>query len=244
MKIAVAGKGGAGKTTLSGTVARALARAGHDVLAVDADANPMLGVSLGLGPEETERLSGIRQAIDAGEIEHQGSIDDLVRNCGSDAPDGVRLVVVSRIEDDKPGCPCCGLSPEQLMRELEERDRLVICDLEAGVGAVVRAGQADVVVVLAEPTAKSVEVARRAVDIAMENGARPLVVANRIRTDDDAAYIRDALDVDEVLVVPEEPEIARADRDGVAPIDVAPDAPGVRVLRELANHLAGEPVAA
>src|SRR5919106_1218784 len=56
MKIAVAGKGGAGKTTVSGTLARAFARAGHKVIALDADANPMLGVSLGVGPEEADRI--------------------------------------------------------------------------------------------------------------------------------------------------------------------------------------------
>ena len=161
MKIAVAGKGGAGKTTISGTVARALARSGHEVLAVDGDSNPMLGVSLGVGAEETERLLGIRQAIDAGRIDHSASIDELVRNCGSVAPDGVRLVMVLKIDDTKPSCPCCGTSPEQFMGELEEGGQIVICDLEAGVSGVVRAGKADLVLVVAEPTAKSVEVARR-----------------------------------------------------------------------------------
>ena len=103
MKVAVAGKGGAGKTTVSGTVARALARAGHDVLALDADANPMLGVSLGVGAEETDRLVAVREAIDAGEVEHQPTAQALVENCGADAPDGVRLVVVSRIDQFDPG---------------------------------------------------------------------------------------------------------------------------------------------
>ena len=60
MKLAVAGKGGAGKTTVSGTIARVLARSGQTVLALDADVNPMLGISLGVGPEETERLAGMR----------------------------------------------------------------------------------------------------------------------------------------------------------------------------------------
>ncbi|MDQ4072500.1 MAG: AAA family ATPase [Actinomycetota bacterium] len=105
MKIAVAGKGGAGKTTMSGTLARSLARAGHDVLALDADANPMLGVSLGVGPEETERLEAVRQAIDAGEIDHLHTVDALIEGCGTDAPDGVRLVVVSRIDHPDPPCP-------------------------------------------------------------------------------------------------------------------------------------------
>ncbi|MBA3422398.1 MAG: AAA family ATPase [Thermoleophilaceae bacterium] len=105
MKIAVAGKGGAGKTTVSGTLARALAREDHEVLALDADTNPMLGVSLGVGPEETERLNAVRQAIDDGEVEHQSTTDALIENCGTDAPDGVRLVVVSRIDRVDPGCP-------------------------------------------------------------------------------------------------------------------------------------------
>ena len=105
MKIAVAGKGGVGKTTVSGTVARSLARAGHDVLALDADANPMLGVSLGVGPEETDRLAAVRQAIDEGEMDHQRTIDELIDGCGTDAPDGVRLVVASRIDRADPPCP-------------------------------------------------------------------------------------------------------------------------------------------
>lgn len=63
----------------------------------------MLGISLGIGPEETDRLLAVRQAIDAGEVAHQETVDDLVANCGTDAPDGVRLVVVSRIDRPDPG---------------------------------------------------------------------------------------------------------------------------------------------
>ncbi len=103
MKIAVAGKGGAGKTTTSGTLARALARAGHRVLALDADANPMLGISLGVGPEETDALVAVRQAVDEGEVPHQATAEGLVRTFGTAAPDGVRLVVVSRIDRPDPG---------------------------------------------------------------------------------------------------------------------------------------------
>ena len=105
MKIVVAGKGGAGKTTVSGTLARSFARAGHPVLALDADSNPMLGVSLGVGPHETDRLAAIRQALDAGEVEHQPTADGLVEAFGTDAPDDVRLVVVSRIDSVDPPCP-------------------------------------------------------------------------------------------------------------------------------------------
>ena len=98
MKIAVAGKGGVGKTTVSGTVARALARQGHRVLALDCDANPMLGVSLGVGPEETDRLVAVRQGLEAGEVEHQPTAEGMAETFGTDAPDGVRVVVASRID--------------------------------------------------------------------------------------------------------------------------------------------------
>jgi len=103
MKIAIAGKGGVGKTTVSGTLARALAQSGRRVVAVDADINPMLGISLGVGPERTEDLVAARQALDDGELEHQPSAAGIVETFGADAPDGVRLVVVSRIDSVAPG---------------------------------------------------------------------------------------------------------------------------------------------
>ena len=90
MKIAVAGKGGVGKTTVSGTLARALGRNGHTVLAVDADLNPMLGVSLGVGAEKTESLQAARQAVAAGilvddqaGIGHAVDGDARLRQCGA-----------------------------------------------------------------------------------------------------------------------------------------------------------------
>ena len=103
MKIAIAGKGGVGKTTVAATLARALARDGHRVLALDGDVNPMLGISLGIGPEETDRLVAARQALDDGGSEHQPTTAGIVETFGTDAPDGVRLVVVSRIDQPDPG---------------------------------------------------------------------------------------------------------------------------------------------
>jgi len=103
MKIVVAGKGGVGKTTVSGTLARALAQEGHRVLALDADANPMLGISLGVGPEETDVLVSVRQGLEDGDSEHEPTIEGFVDRFGTDAPDGVRLVVASRIDKFDPG---------------------------------------------------------------------------------------------------------------------------------------------
>ncbi len=105
MRIAVAGKGGAGKTTVAGTLARALARFEHDVVALDGDTNPMLGVSLGLGAEETDILLDARAGLDTGEVEHQPSADDIIQTFGTRGPDGVLLVVVNRIDQIEPECP-------------------------------------------------------------------------------------------------------------------------------------------
>jgi CO dehydrogenase maturation factor len=246
MKIVVAGKGGVGKTTVSGTLARALAQRGHEVLALDADTNPMLGVSLGVGPEQTDLLVAVRQGLETGETEHERSTEGFVERFGRDAPDGVRLVVASRIEQANPGCMCCGVSPEGLLNELESDGKIIIGDLEAGIGTVLRLqeGQADVVVVVAQPTAKSLNVARRAVEMAADKTATTIVVANRVRDDEDLAVIREAVGDCEMVVVPDDAAIARADREGIAAIDVDPDSPGVRAIVGLADRLAAMAVPA
>ncbi len=103
MRVAVVGKGGSGKTTTSAVVARTLARNGLSVIALDCDSNPNLGISLGVGDNETERLVAMREALDEGGEEHAPGWSDLIERFGSDAPDGVRLAVVSRIENPQPG---------------------------------------------------------------------------------------------------------------------------------------------
>lgn len=105
MKIAVVGKGGSGKTTTCAVLARTVARSGHPTLALDCDSNPNLGISLGLGEQATERLIAIRDAVDAGTEEHAASADELVARFGVPGPDGVRLAVVSAIQNPEPGCP-------------------------------------------------------------------------------------------------------------------------------------------
>jgi CO dehydrogenase nickel-insertion accessory protein CooC1 len=105
VKIAVVGKGGSGKTTTSAVLARTFARHGHETLALDCDSNPNLGISLGLGEDATERLVTVRDAVDAGHEEHASTADDLIERFGAPGPDGVRLAVVSAIQNPEPDCP-------------------------------------------------------------------------------------------------------------------------------------------
>ena len=248
MKLAVCGKGGAGKTTISGTIARALARAGHDVVAIDADVNPMLGISLGLGVDGTERLAGMRQLLsesgNSDDAVHEHTIDGLIARYGEDAPDGVRIVVASRVDMPDHGCLCCGVSADRLLREMEAGGRTVLGDLEAGVGVLTRMqkGSLDVVLVVANPTPKSIEVARRAAEAAVAREIPVLVIANRVADDEDLETIASVLGEHEIVVVPEDPVIARADADGLAPIDLDETAPGVRAIVAIGERLVGAAV--
>jgi CO dehydrogenase maturation factor len=120
-------------------------------------------------------------------------------------------------------------------------DDVVVADFEAGVGTLTRLSEqrVDTVLIVVEPTPKSVEVGMRALDLARERSVtRVIVVANRLRDDADLEIIRSAFPGCEVVAVPDDPKIVEADRKGVAPIDLAPDAPAVRALVGLAQSLA------
>lgn len=115
-----------------------------------------------------------------------------------------------------------------------------MADFEAGLGTLSRmeAGQVDVVLVIAEPTAKSMQVARRALDmIAERKVGRAMLVANRLASDADRELIARTFPDETGTMVPDDPAIRAADAQGTAPFDTAPDAPAVRTLRSLAESL-------
>jgi len=125
-----------------------------------------------------------------------------------------------------------------LLGELEVDRNIVVADLEAGVGTLtrLRPGIADNVVVIAEPTARSIEAARRAAALAATR-ASVTVVANRTRSDAEIDAVRAVLGDYDIVVVPEDAAISDADKDGLAPIDAAPDSAGVKAISELADRL-------
>jgi CO dehydrogenase maturation factor len=127
-----------------------------------------------------------------------------------------------------------------LLSSVEFGDTIVLADCEAGIGTLTRLGDTpvDVVLVVVEPTPKSLEVGARAAALAKERSmGHIIVVASRIRNDDDLRSIEAALPGQEIVVVPDDPAIVAADREGVAPMDSAPDCPAVLALIGVADRV-------
>lgn len=119
-------------------------------------------------------------------------------------------------------------------------DRTVIADLEAGIGTLTRLpdGAIDVVVIVVEPTPRSLDVGVRAHELALSRGVgRVVVVANRVADDADRDRVAAALGGLELVEIPHDTAVADAERDGLAPMDVAAGSPAVTALVELAARL-------
>jgi CO dehydrogenase maturation factor len=99
MKLAVAGKGGSGKTSISGTMARLLARSGRDVLAIDGDSNPNLAVTLGIAPERMETLPTLDRDMlrrtESGAATLVAPLEQIFASHSVVGPDGVRLLIMA-----------------------------------------------------------------------------------------------------------------------------------------------------
>jgi CO dehydrogenase maturation factor len=98
MKLAVAGKGGSGKTSISGTMARLLARRGHQVLAIDGDSNPNLALTLGIPLDRVDELPTLpRDLLERTEtgVALTRTLEDVCASHSLAGPDGVTLLVMA-----------------------------------------------------------------------------------------------------------------------------------------------------
>ena len=189
IKIAISGKGGVGKTTLAGTLARLFARKGYDVLAIDADPSMNLASALGIKnpPKpltEFEELIDERAGGPAGVFKINPKVDDIVDKFGVTGPDNVKLIVMGTIERGGSGCMCPASSfLKALMRHvILKMNSVVILDMEAGVEHLGRGTTKgiDYMIIVVEPGARSIETAGRVAELGRQIGIQNFgVVINK-----------------------------------------------------------------
>jgi CO dehydrogenase maturation factor len=236
MKIAVAGKGGVGKTTIAGTLARMLADDGYKVMAIDADADANLASALGCKPEIAREITPIaemkdfiRERTGAGEgygvmFKLNPKVDDIPEKFSRDV-EGVQFLLMGSLDTGGAGCLC----PENVVLRrfldevLEYRDETVILDMEAGLEHLGRgtARAVDVLVIVVEPGRRSIETANAIVKLASDLGMHTIrLIMNKVVDEADSALLTESFPEDQILgYVSFDRELMKVDREGKAPYD-------------------------
>lgn len=225
MKVGIVGKGGVGKTTFSSLLAQEYSRRGRKVLAVDTDSNPNLGVSLGLTLEETEAVPVLPRSLILGS-DGGMTADELVAEYGRPTPSGATLLSAIRVTEAGAGCTCAGHGTVRnfLGEVLGERTDVTLIDMEAGLEHLSRAGgtlaYADVILVVMEPSRKSLITAARTMGLAAELGIpRVYGVGNKAQPPDDVEFFHTAAAEHGITlagVLPHDRAVTEADRAGTA----------------------------
>ncbi len=248
VKVAVVGKGGAGKSVIAGTMARLMARRGERVLALDSDLVPGLSLSLGSGPDPQE--PPLTHAVEKDEngrwrLKRGVGAVRAVQRYATEAPDGVRLLQIGKT-------PREGLPPimgsinafYKVVHGLPEartfRDWTFVGDLPAGPRqtAFDWAPYAEMYLVVVQPGAQSALTARRVARIVrMRSNVKVVFVANRVSGTGDVRHVERLIGEPVIASLPADAEVAAAERHGVAPIDHAPGSAAVAGIEQLANAL-------
>jgi CO dehydrogenase maturation factor len=207
MKLAITGKGGVGKTTLTSLLADVYAEQGRTVLAIDADPSPCLGAALGFDPDaltgltpiaEMESLIYERTGAQPGTLGGYFKLNPRV----DDIPDrfalherGIRLLQLGSVAKGGAGCIC----PESVLLKqlvahiLLRRNEVVLLDMYAGVEHLGRAtAQAvDALIAVVEPGRRSLDTAAQIKRLAGDIGlTRVFLAGSKVQSPADADYIR------------------------------------------------------
>ena len=240
MKVAITGKGGVGKTTLSSTLARLYAAEGRPVLAADVDPDANLGLALGLTQEEVDEIIPISKmrtlveertgANDANRFFKLNPYVEDIPEKYSREINGVKLLVMGTVDVGGSGCVC----PEHVMLKAilstltYRKEDVVVMDMEAGLEHLGRgtASSMDQFIVVIEPGSRSVQTYRNVKRLASDLGVKRVrVVANKVRDEQDEQFIRNAIPAEDFLgFIHYNMEIMDADRQGKSPYDFCPAA--------------------
>jgi len=240
MKIAITGKGGVGKSTLTAALVLLLAEEGKKILAIDADPDANLAGALGLSRELQESIIPISRQTElieertGAKVNQYGQMFKLnpevsdISDSYATVHKGMSLLVMGAIRRGGGGCAC----PENvllraLVRDLIlHKDETLILDMEAGIEHLGRATASgvDLMLVLVEPGQMSIDCAGKIIALSTEIGlSRVLIVGNKVRDQGDRDFIRDSLPDSEILgFIPFSDTFRKADRPGLSLLDVLP----------------------
>ena len=243
--IGVAGKGGAGKSVLSGTLARVLARRGHRVLAIDSDPMPGLAHSLGVEEPDMPPLMDAAEKPEKGPWRLKPGVGPMtvVRRYTTPAPDGIRMLQLGKAGTDglNPvnGSVNAFLSTVRRMHEAQSlRDWAIVGDLPAGPRHLAAgfSPYARIYVVVVEPTSQSAMSGRRVAKIARGAlGADVIFVASKVADAQQRRDVERLLGERVECEIPHDQAVRDAERRRVAVIDAAPQSAVVHAVQELAD---------
>lgn len=250
LRIAVAGKGGAGKTTLSATLARLTARRGLRVIVVDGDSNPNVAVALGVDRERAALLKPLPAGLVSRRLQGPGLVEpvtDVVLRHGTPA-DGVTVLLMALPAHADEGCLCSAhATVSALLADAgDEPGTVTIVDLEASPEHLSRGTtrHVDTLLLVVEPYFRSFETARRMAELAAELPIPTVgVVANKLRRPGDAEAISEFCERHGLTLVSRLPwsdAALDADKAGTPLLDYAPDDPMVAGIRDLADVLVAD----
>ena len=248
VRVAFVGKGGAGKSSLAGTLARVLARSGERVLALDSDPMPGLAFSLGVAQsdaglpddavEEYQEDGRRRYRLRPG-LTGTGAVEQYAVR----APDGVLFLQLGKARGTRWDNTRQHVGYQRVLDDLPGAGWSVVGDLPGGTKQpfLTWGRFADTYLVVVEPTPASVLTGRRLARLASSRQApRVVVVANKVREPGDAQEVAARTGLPLLAAVPFDPTVAEADRHGRAVLDHAPDGVTATAVRSLAHALHGK----
>jgi CO dehydrogenase maturation factor len=249
LRVAIVGKGGAGKSVIAGTMARLVARQGRPVLALDSDTLPGLSLSLGSGPDvDVPPLQAAAERDETGQWRWTAGLDAQLaaQRFATVAPDGVRLLQRGKIgRGGSSAITAAGKAFWEVVHGIADApafaDWAMIGDLPAGPLHTAEdwAPYAETYVVVVQPGAQSALTAKRVARLARLRAPRARVafIANRVRGDEDVRHVERLIGEPVFGALPVDQAVAAAERIGVAPIDYAPDAPAIIAIERLLADL-------
>jgi len=253
MKLAIAGKGGVGKTTLASLLARVYSSEGKRVIAIDANPDANLAAALGIPAEEARRITPIAELKDLIEqrtgakpgstgtyFKLNPKVDDIPERFSAQK-DNVRLLVMGTVKGGGTGCICpeSALLRSLLAHLLLERFEVVIMDMDAGLEHLGRgtAQGVEAFIIVVEPGKRSLQTAEAVKRLAKDLGIdQCYVVGSKTQSESDQQFIVDNLPGFEVVgFINYNSRIAEADRRGVGIFEAAPEA--VEEVRRIKERL-------